>query len=172
MKLKEKIPWLMGRLQRTLFPSLEECRITPLTEQEKHLVKVLELIEIEKYIQKNKQYTGRPAVERRAIARCYVAKALFLWAEKHGVRLHFIEPGKPTQNAFVESFNGKFRDECLNEHWFSDLSNAREKIERWRVDYNTTRPHRSLKQLTPFEYKRKTEIVNEEKGPELSCQMA
>ena len=77
MKLKEKIPWLMGRLQRTLFLCLEECCINPLTEQEKHLVKVLELIEIEKHIQKNKQYTGRPAVERRAIARCYVAKALF-----------------------------------------------------------------------------------------------
>lgn len=77
MKLKEKIPWLMGRLQRTLFPCLEDCCITPLTEQEKHLVKVLELIEIEKHVQKNMQYTGRPAVERRVIARCYVAKALF-----------------------------------------------------------------------------------------------
>ena len=68
MKLKEKIPWLLGRLQRTLFPSLEECCIIPLTEQEKHLVKVLELIEVEKHISKRKQYTGRPATERRAIA--------------------------------------------------------------------------------------------------------
>lgn len=77
MKLKEKIPWLMGRLQRTLFPCLEECCITPLTEQDKCLVKVLELIEIERHIPKNQQYTGRPAAERRAIGRSYVAKALF-----------------------------------------------------------------------------------------------
>ena len=67
----------MGRLQRTLFPSLEECCIIPLTEQEKHLVKVLELIEVERHIPKRKQYTGRPATERRAIGLSYVAKALF-----------------------------------------------------------------------------------------------
>ena len=67
----------------------------------------------------------------------FTSKALFLWAEQRGVRLHFIEPGKPSQNAFVESFNGKFRDECLNEHWFSNLSDAREKIEKWLIDYKT-----------------------------------
>ena len=77
MKLEEKIPWLMGRLQRTLIPGLEECCIIPLTEQEMHLVKVLELIDVEKHIPKRKQYTGRPVTERRAIVRSYVAKALF-----------------------------------------------------------------------------------------------
>lgn len=75
----------------------------------------------------------------------FTNRAMLLWSENSGVRLHFIEPGKPSQNAFVESFNGKFRDECLNEHWFDGLQDAREKIERWRVDYNTQRPHRSLR---------------------------
>jgi len=68
------------------------------------------------------------------------------------VALHFIERGKPTQNAFIESFNGKFRDECLNQNWFVDLQHAREVIEAWRVDYNTVRPHSSLRYLTPEEF--------------------
>src|SRR6266705_1983607 len=68
------------------------------------------------------------------------------------VALHFIERGKPTQNAFIESFNGKFRDECLNQNWFVDLRHAREVIEAWRVDYNTVRPHSSLRYLTPEEF--------------------
>ncbi|MBL3607187.1 integrase core domain-containing protein, partial [Rhodovulum sulfidophilum] len=66
------------------------------------------------------------------------------WSERTGVRLRFIEPGKPVQNAFVESFNGKFRDECLNLHWFRSLRDAREEIRRWRSHYNTKRPHSAL----------------------------
>ena len=65
-----------------------------------------------------------------------IGKALDEWAWRNGVRLNFIEPGKPVQNAFIESFNGKFRDECLNENWFLDLDDAREIIEAWRIDYN------------------------------------
>jgi hypothetical protein len=76
MKLKEKISWLMGRLQLQLFPSLEECCVSPLTEQEKYLVKVLELIKIESHILCTKQWMGRPPAERKAIARCFVAKAV------------------------------------------------------------------------------------------------
>ena len=72
------------------------------------------------------------------------SKAMFEWSERTGVRLRFIEPGKPVQNAFVESFNGKFRDECLNLHWFRSLSHAREEIENWRHHYNTKRPHSAL----------------------------
>lgn len=72
------------------------------------------------------------------------SKAMFLWAQRTGVELHFIQPGKPTQNAFVESFNGKFRDACLNQHWFESLSHARELIEAWRSHYNHVRPHSSL----------------------------
>jgi putative transposase len=74
------------------------------------------------------------------------------WAYQNQVELHFIERGKPTQNAFIESFNGKFRDECLNQNWFVDLRHAREVIEAWRVDYNTVRPHSSLRYLTPEEF--------------------
>ncbi len=75
--------------------------------------------------------------------------AMLAWAAKHRVQLHYIAPGKPTQNAFVESFNGKFRDECLNDNVFTSIAEAREIIERWRVDYNKCRPHRSLGQMTP-----------------------
>lgn len=76
------------------------------------------------------------------------------WAYREGVTLHFIEPGKPNQNAFIESFNAILRDECLNEHWFQDLGEARGLIEDWREDYNTNRPHGSLDYRTPAEYVR------------------
>jgi putative transposase len=75
--------------------------------------------------------------------------AMLAWSAEHRVRLHYIAPGKPTQNAFIESFNGKFRDECLNECSFASLQEARDIIEAWRTDYNDQRPHRSLGQLTP-----------------------
>ena len=65
------------------------------------------------------------------------------------MKLHFIRPGKPVENAYIESFNGKFRDECLNEHWFVGLDHAREVIEAWRLDYNDVRPHSALDNLTP-----------------------
>jgi putative transposase len=74
------------------------------------------------------------------------------WAYHHGVELKLIQPGKPMQNGYVESFNGKFRDECLNEHWFRDLAHAREKISNWRLDYNERRPHSSLGYQTPLEF--------------------
>jgi putative transposase len=77
------------------------------------------------------------------------SKAMFFWSQAQGVRLHFIQPGKPTQNAFVESFNGKFRDSCLNQHWFRDLFEARCVIQEWREHYNHVRPHSSLGYLPP-----------------------
>jgi putative transposase len=82
----------------------------------------------------------------------FVSQAVDQWAYAHGVALHFIEPGKPVQNAFIESFNGKFRDECLNQNWFVSLEEARRTIEAWRVDYNTVRPHSSLGYRTPAEF--------------------
>lgn len=75
------------------------------------------------------------------------------WAKRAGVELAFTEPGRPTQNAFVESFHGHFRDECLNLHLFMSLTEARREIEAWRQFYNTRRPHSSLGGLTPMEYK-------------------
>ena len=82
------------------------------------------------------------------------SRALDQWAYERGVRLRFIDPGKPVQNAFIESFNGRLRDECLNEHWFLSLAHARRITEEWRVDYNRNRPHTSLGNLTPLEYRR------------------
>src|SRR5262249_58246234 len=82
----------------------------------------------------------------------FAGRTLDRWAYEHGVRLHFIRPGKPVDNAFIESFNGKMRDECLNENWFISLDDARDKIEDWRVDYNEVRPHSSLGNITPKEY--------------------
>jgi len=78
--------------------------------------------------------------------------AMLAWAAKRRVQLHYIAPGKPTQNAFIESFNGRFRDECLNEHVFYSLAEARRTIEAWRQDYNAERPHKSLGHLTPNEF--------------------
>jgi putative transposase len=82
----------------------------------------------------------------------FAGRALDVWAYEQGVKLHFIEPGKPVQNAFIESFNGKMRDECLNEHWFLSLGEARQRIEAWRRDYNEVRPHTSLGNRTPQEF--------------------
>jgi putative transposase len=82
----------------------------------------------------------------------FTGKALDAWAYQHGVKLHFIRPGKPVENAYCESFNGKLRNECLNIHWFTDLADARSKIEAWRMDYNEVRPHSSLDGLSPTEY--------------------
>ena len=79
-------------------------------------------------------------------------KAMDEWAFKNKVKLDFIRPGKPNENAFIESFNGKFRDECLNQNLFETLDDARKKIEDWRIDYNEQRPHSSLKNLTPKEF--------------------
>ena len=77
------------------------------------------------------------------------SKAMFLWSQRVGVKLHFIQPGKPTQNSFVESFNGKFREYCLDLNWFTSLEDARLRIERWRMHYNHVRPHRSLGKKPP-----------------------
>jgi putative transposase len=81
------------------------------------------------------------------------SRALDQWAYERGVRLHFIAPGKPVQNCFIESFNGRLRDECLNQHWFRGLQDARQIIEDWRHDYNRARPHGALGGLTPEEYR-------------------
>ena len=84
------------------------------------------------------------------------SRAMFDWSERTGVRLRFIEPGKPVQNAFVESFNGKMRDECLNLHWFRSLGHARDEIAEWRRHYNAERPHSALGWLSPMEFLTKT----------------
>lgn len=82
----------------------------------------------------------------------FISKALDRWAYEHAVTLDFSRPGKPTDNAYIESFNGSLRDECLNTNWFLSLEDAREKIEAWRSEYNADRPHQSLGDLSPDMY--------------------
>jgi putative transposase len=82
----------------------------------------------------------------------FAGRTLDVWAYSTSVKLHFIDPGKPVQNAYIESFNGKMRDECLNEHWFVSLGEARQIIEDWRRDYNEVRPHAALAYRTPKEF--------------------
>lgn len=95
---------------------------------------------------------GRPeaiVVDNGPEFRC---RAMESWSEQRGVRLKFIEPGKPVQNAFIESFNGRLREECLNANWFLNVSDARRRIEAWRRHYNQERPHSSLDYRTPNEF--------------------
>ena len=82
----------------------------------------------------------------------FVSRVLDHWAYRNGVTLDFSRPGKPTDNSYIESFNGRLRDECLNTHWFLSLADARAKIEAWRRDYNECRPHTSLGLRTPAEF--------------------
>lgn len=108
--------------------------------------------EVVKALEAVAAFRGYPEAVRTDQGPEFTGKALDQWAYKHGVKLKLIQAGKPTQNAYIESFNGKFRDECLNEHWFRDLHHAREIISAWRLDYNESRPHSALGYLTPSEF--------------------
>jgi putative transposase len=79
----------------------------------------------------------------------FTGRLMDMWAYHHGTRIDFSRPGKPTDNAFIESFNGSLRDECLNVHWFESIEHAKKVIERWRVDYNESRPHMALGNIPP-----------------------
>ena len=87
----------------------------------------------------------------------FIGRAYEIWTEEHDVHPEFIEPGKPVQNCHIESFNGRFRDECLNEHWFTSMDDARRIIAEWREDYNEVREHGSLGGLPPAEFRRAVE---------------
>ena len=93
----------------------------------------------------------------------FEGQVLDAWAYRSNVQLSFIRPGKPNENAYIESFNGKFRDECLNEHWFVTMVQARRSIENWRIEYNTERPHSSLGDLTPEEFAERSLARKEER---------
>ena len=95
---------------------------------------------------------GLPRVIRTDNGKEFCGKAMVAWAHDKEIALRLIEPGKPNQNAYVESFNGRLRDECLNEHWFPTLLHARTSIESWRRDYNEERPKRALGGMTPAQY--------------------
>jgi len=91
----------------------------------------------------------------------FTSRILDLWAYHHQVTMEFSRPGKPTDNGHIESFNGRLRDECLNGHWFRNLTDAKGKIEAWRKDYNETRPHRALNNLTPNEFAARQEELGQ-----------
>lgn len=95
---------------------------------------------------------GLPQVLRTDNGPEFCGRALLTWAHERGLTLRLIEPGKPNQNAYIESFNGRFRDECLNEHWFTSLAHAQAVIETWRREYNEERPKKGLGGLTPAAY--------------------
>jgi len=101
---------------------------------------------------------GRPMMIRSDNGPEFTGKAMLTWAHRHGIALRLIEPGKPNQNAYVESFNGRLRDECLNEHWFTSLAHAHAVIEAWRREYNEERPKKSLGGLTPSQYAKQLAI--------------
>ena len=101
---------------------------------------------------------GLPTVIQSDNGPEFTGRVLDQWAYERGVKLQFIEPGKPIQNAFIESFNSRLREECLNEHVFVSLNDARRKIERWRIEYNRERPHSSLGYLTPEEFAAKNQM--------------
>ena len=94
----------------------------------------------------------------------FISKALDLWAYENNVTLDFSRPGKPTDNPYIESFNGSFRDECLNTNWFMSMEDAEVKIRNWQEEYNSFRPHSSLGDLTPEEF-----IEKEKISPSGSC---
>jgi len=99
----------------------------------------------------------------------FTSKAMFIWSQEAGVKLGFIQTGKTTQNAFVESLNGKFRNECLNAHWFKSLVEARDIIDRWRHHYNHERPHSSLSYLSPVEFAQQAAKKGQPQSVEFSC---
>ena len=99
-----------------------------------------------------KQQRGVPKVLFCDNGSEFTSQAMDLWAYQNGMKIDFSRPGKPTDNAFVESFNATFRAECLNAHWFGTLAEAKRLIEAWRQEYNESRPHRSLSDRTPTEF--------------------
>ena len=107
------------------------------------LTRVLDRLRVER---------GLPRVIRTDNGKEFCSRAMLTWAHQHQISLRLIEPGKPNQNAYVESFNGRLRDECLNEHWFINLTHAQDIIEDWRRDYNEERHKKGLGGLTPVQY--------------------
>ncbi len=97
-------------------------------------------------------FRGYPSVVRTDNGPEFTSRVFMAWAQSHGIRHVLIQPGRPMQNGYIESFNGKFRDECLNEHWFETLTQARAAIAAWRQDYNEVRPHSSCRRMPPAKY--------------------
>jgi len=111
---------------------------------------------------------GYPASIRVDHGPEFTGKHFQQWAAQRRIHIEYTRPGKPTDNAFIESFNGKFRDECLNEHWFLNLKHAHDEIEKWRIEYNQERPHSSLGNRTPYEFAKEHQVMLQELGLNLN----
>ena len=103
-------------------------------------------------------FRGYPVAVRTDNGPEFTSRAFLAWTSLHGIRHILIQPGRPMQNGYIESFNGKFRDECLNEQWFQSLSQARDCIAEWRKDYNEVRPHSSLGRIPPSKFAQQQRI--------------
>ncbi len=103
-------------------------------------------------------FRGYPVAVRTDNGPEFTSRAFLSWTTLHGIRHILIQPGRPMQNGYIESFNGKFRDECLNEQWFQSLSQARDCIAEWRKDYNEVRPHSSLGRIPPAQFAQQQRI--------------
>jgi putative transposase len=114
-----------------------------------HSIPAVRVIDV---LERLREKRGLPEIIMTDNGSEFTSRAFDAWAYSRGVRIDYIQPGKPVQNCFIESFNGTLRDECLNLHWFLSLEDAKQEIETWRVDYNQERPHSSLGRLTPAEF--------------------
>ena len=112
-------------------------------------------------------FRGYPLAVRTDNGPEFTCRAFMAWAQSHGIRHILIEPGRPMQNGYIESFNGRFRDECLNEHWFETLHQARSTIAAWRQDYNEVRPHSSIGRIPPARF---AELHRQRAGDEAQSQ--
>lgn len=137
-----------GRTFRCL-TVVDEFSREALAIQVAHSIPSLGVIEV---LERLREERGLPPVIITDNGSEFTSRAFDAWAYARGVKIDYIQPGKPMQNGFIESFNGSLRDECLNLYWFLSLRDAREKIESWREDYNRVRPHSSLGNLTPKQY--------------------
>jgi putative transposase len=127
-----------------------------------HSIPAVRVIEV---LEQLREEHGLPAVIVTDNGSEFTSRAFDTWAYAREIKIDYIQPGKPVQNAFIESFNGTFRDECLNMHWFVSLADAKRTIEQWRRDYNEVRPHSSLGGLTPLEYRGNRSLDEETLAP-------
>lgn len=114
-----------------------------------HSIPAVRVIDV---LERLREERGLPEIIMTDNGSEFTSRAFDAWAYSRGIKIDYIQPGKPVQNCFIGSFNGTLRDECLNLHWFLSLEDARRTIVAWRVDYNEVRPHSSLGRLTPAEY--------------------
>ncbi|MCG7853884.1 MAG: IS3 family transposase [Methanosarcinaceae archaeon] len=117
-----------------------------------HVAQRIRGCEVVQVLEKVVKKHGKPKTIQVDNGPEFISKDVDLWAYWNHVKLDFSRPGKPTDNAYIESFNARLRLECLNEHWFMSLEDAREKVEEWRKDYNENRPHSSLGNISPVEF--------------------